>query len=478
MSEQPSDQVRTIPAEDVPTLPSDSSANIEGLLTLKNTAETLVGSIIKASEKAASRSNEIEANFVAVQSARTSADSELSLLRKAVSTVQKQAESAKTLTSEIGSLLKEMQSAKKQADGARATITEIENLFKTMQAVYDQSLETRTQVSAAHEGIKSIGTSTTEVATRIEGIRIEAEQTQQLIAQKSVEIEEGRKHLETVRGELDAGVAEAQQSAAATEAQHQAARTGLESINDINTSAQASLTSIEGVASSVAATRKQCDEHMSATKKLADIATETEIKIDAYESTLAAFAAAGAERLKTIESLLPGATSAGLASAFQQRREHFKWPQRNWQGLFVLCVLGLLGLAGLEFNFVSDAEALSFDRLGLSLLHRLPFALPLIWLAFYASHNAALAQRLEEDYSFKETVSRSFEGFRREMAELQSTVKPDSPMANLCTLTLNIITRRPGLIYEKHALTKTPIDVLTGAAKAASDLRIKPGDLV
>jgi len=144
--------------------------------------------------------------------------------------------------------------------------------------------------------------------------------------------------------------------------------------------------------------------------------------------------------------------------------------------VFVVSVLALLVRAGLEFSlFTAEKVAMTWDRLGLSLAHRLPFALPLIWLAFHSSHNAALAQRVEEDYAFKETVSRSFEGYRREMAELEGKAQAHSPLARLCSGVLGVVTAPPGRIDENHALNRTPFDgvasaaepVVVGAVKAA-----------
>jgi hypothetical protein len=122
---------------------------------------------------------------------------------------------------------------------------------------------------------------------------------------------------------------------------------------------------------------------------------------------------------------------------------------------------------------VTKDLALGWDKLAESLMHRLPLALPLIWLAFHSSHKAALAQRVEEDYAFKEAVSRSFEGYRREMAELEGKVTPDSPLGQLCTNTLATIARRPGLIYEKHPLNKTPLSALAESVEPVANAASK-----
>ena len=200
----------------------------------------------------------------------------------------------------------------------------------------------------------------------------------------------------------------------------------------------------------------------------------TEENVKGYEARLAELEIQAAERLKTIIGLLPGATSAGLAAAFNQRRAYFKWPLRVWQGTFVVCVLALLFIAWMEFGVYAKADVLlSWDKLGLSLMHRLPFALPLIWLAFHASHKAALAQRLEEDYAFKETVSASFEGYRREMADVDTKVTPDSAVSRLCSQVLTVMTDPPGRIYEKHRLNTTPLTALADSAKVLADVASK-----
>jgi len=239
----------------------------------------------------------------------------------------------------------------------------------------------------------------------------------------------------------------------------------------------------EASAEAIRVLLEQCATHAATTKGLADAAKVTEERVAAYEAQLAGLQKTAEDRLKTIESLLPGAASAGLASAFNKRREHFKTPQRVWQGVFIASLATLFVIAGfhygetgIEFGFLPKGDLkLTLEQLGLSLLYRLPFVLPLIWLAFHSSHQAALAQRLEEDYGFKETVSRSFEGYRREMAEIGGSVQPNSPLVSFCSAVLRVVTNPPDRIYERHALNKTPLNAIaesaTPIAEAASKVR-------
>lgn len=437
MSEQTNDQSLTVPAERTPAPLPDPELHLDAITALKTESEAVVAAIKNHAKIAAAGNQEIEKAITFAQQARADIEGQLAVVREAVTVLQQ------------------------QVDGGKTTITDINNLLNTIQTTNAQAMETKTQAAAALESIRSFVSTATEAASRLEAIKTQADAAQGVIAAKSEHIEAGREHVDKVRNALDTALLEAQQSATRAEAQHQAGRATAENLTGLYTAAQAVKANTDSNAESVAALRKQCEDHIAATAKLAEIALSTEAKVKAYEARLAELEIAAAERLKTIESLLPGATSAGLASAFNERRAYFKWPQRIWQGTFISSVLALLALAAVEFGVFAQADALlSFDKVGLSLLHRLPFALPLIWLAFHAAHKAALAQRLEEDYSFKETVSRSFEGYRREMGELEGKLKPGSPLAALCTSTLAVITRRPGLIYEKHALTKTPMDAV------------------
>ncbi|MBL8801841.1 MAG: hypothetical protein JNN27_07595 [Planctomycetes bacterium] len=354
-----------------------------------------------------------------------------------------------------------VEAAKQAAESSRATATELKELLASVQAISSQSADTVKQASASHESLRVLVNAATENAGRIEAVKTQIEQSAQVAAARSEHIEEGRLYVDKKRAEIDRIHTAAQQSASSAEAQHLAARTTSDNLSALHVEARKAKADMDSNAEAVARALESCNAHAVTTKALSDRAESTDKRIAEYEKRLEVLEAVAQQRLKTIEALLPGAASAGLASAFKQRRDHFKWPHRAWQSLFVVSVLALLGIAWLEFRLFSELDsALTWDRLGLSLLHRLPFALPIIWLAIHSAQKAALAQRVEEDYAFKETVSRSFEGYRREMAELEGKAAPNSALTQLCASVLGIITNPPGRIYEKHPLNDTPLSAL------------------
>lgn len=415
--------------------------HVGGIRANLEKSDSLVAEIQGRTSAIIASASEVERVRQAAEEAKSNIDAQLAAVQTVVSTLNQQVEAAKT------------------------TIAELTALSSSLQAASKQSADTAAQANASLETLRTLSNAATDSASRIEALKTQVEQSAQVAQQRSEHIEDGRKYVDVKRGEIDVILNTAQQSANAAEAQHQASRASSENLTSLLVAAQKVKAGIDTSSEAVAALLTEATRNATTTKSLADKAETTERRVTEYETRLAGLEATAAERLKTIDSLLPGAASAGLASAFNQRRAHFKWPQRLWQGVFVVSLLALLAIAGLEFSLFSKMEgSLTWERLGLSLLHRLPFALPLIWLAIHAGHKAALSQRVEEDYAFKETVSRSFEGFRREMAELEGKAAPNSALTRLCAGVLGIITNPPGRIYEKHPLNHTPLTALADSA--------------
>lgn len=212
-------------------------------------------------------------------------------------------------------------------------------------------------------------------------------------------------------------------------------------------------------------------------KGLSDKAQSVEKRIADYEARLAELEKQSKEQLKTIIGLLPGATSAGLAAAFDERRQSFLSPTKKWQWLFVGSVMLLVVLAGTGLlHLYEDGRVLGYDELLRLWLGRAPVAAALVWLAIHASRESALAKRLEEDYGYKAAVAASFQGFQKQMAEIEERAGSDSPLTRLCADTLATIGTPPGRIYERHRLTVTPTDEIKDVVKALTDKTPFGGD--
>jgi hypothetical protein len=125
--------------------------------------------------------------------------------------------------------------------------------------------------------------------------------------------------------------------------------------------------------------------------------------------------------------------------------------------VFVVCVVVIVAVAGWGLIETYNRDTMpSLEDLGRLWLSRLPVVAALVWLAVHASRESALAKRLEEDYGYKVAISKCFEGFRKQMADVGEAQKEGSPLATLCKDTLATISNPPGRIYAQHKLTTSP----------------------
>ncbi|MGG4603682.1 hypothetical protein ACLPHM_02690 [Paenalcaligenes sp. Me131] len=129
----------------------------------------------------------------------------------------------------------------------------------------------------------------------------------------------------------------------------------------------------------------------------------------------------------TIEALLPGATSAGLASAYKTLKETFNEPIRKYTRAFYYS-LGFVLLTGLAL--VTDSASAwppsiefiqprSWEEMLRSLLTRAPFILPAIWLAIFSATRRSQYERLQQEYAHKEALSSSYESYKQQLRGLQ-----------------------------------------------------------
>lgn len=182
--------------------------------------------------------------------------------------------------------------------------------------------------------------------------------------------------------------------------------------------------------------------------------------------------------IKKAESLLPGFTSAGLASAFCTQRNRFAAPQRRWLWTFIVCMI-LLAIVSLPSFLAAIFPSIRIAMTGATgipswseTLHgfvmRLPILVPLVWLAIYAGRNYMLSLRLEEDYAYKEAISTAFEGYKREMKDIAAgDATNPTPITKLCVNILTALADRPGRIYDHNnkdiTLANEAADILARA---------------
>jgi hypothetical protein len=117
-----------------------------------------------------------------------------------------------------------------------------------------------------------------------------------------------------------------------------------------------------------------------------------------------------------IEGLLPGATATGLAKAYQDQRESYNKPYWMWATVFVLTMGGAIW-----FAIANLKDAISIEDAFIKVISRLPFFIPAFWLAIFASKQQSQNKRLQQEYAYKEALTKSYEADKQEIEKLPET---------------------------------------------------------
>ncbi len=116
-------------------------------------------------------------------------------------------------------------------------------------------------------------------------------------------------------------------------------------------------------------------------------------------------------------------TSKGLAGAFQDKAEKLNLSIRYWVGGLIAALIAGAGVGYLRLNaletYLSNPDS-SGVKLAIQLiLSFLSVGAPL-WFAWLSTKQIGQRFRLAEDYEFKASVSKAYEGYRREAVQLDS----------------------------------------------------------
>ncbi len=307
------------------------------------------------------------------------------------------------------------------------------------------------------ESAKQIASTASEIIGRIEAIRDDAVKAQATIAERNAWIEKGREHVAQFLQDIEVSVDGTKRSAAAAESILQATKATSEGATGLHAAVQATKERVESDAGAASAARAAIEGHAAVTKRISQIAADAEARVSKYEAALNHLQDVNKQQAARIDEILAGATDGSLGGAYRKRGESFKLPEKRWQQVFVASLIGLLLLAAWQaYSLGNLAKAPEWDELARMMLFKLPFLIPLVWLAIHSARQASFAKRMEEEYAFKATTSFSFEGYRRQMAEVGKDLDPTTPLAQLCNNTLRTIAAHPGKVYDKQRMDPTP----------------------
>lgn len=157
--------------------------------------------------------------------------------------------------------------------------------------------------------------------------------------------------------------------------------------------------------------------------------------------------------IEKIEGLLPGATSIGLAKAYQDQGRKYRIPYWLWSTIFILMTSGMI-----VFAIYSLHDSTSIADAFIKIISRIPFFVPAIWLAVFSSKQQSQSRRLQEEYAYKETLAKSYEGYKREIEKLPASTEKNKMLEKLLGTIVNMAEYNPSQTLQmRHHNDRPPI---------------------
>ena len=356
--------------------------------------------------------------------------------------------SAEDLAGRIGS-------ASAILDDLNRRLTEVDPLLKAAESAATRFDELRTAAAADAQTIASHTATATTGLGVIEDLRARAQR----------EFEEATK----AKTEPVQALESAKAQGAAAQLEKESANVNSSFVQTVRGQVEAAAGAIDISRSKIADYETACLKSSETAKGIADIAAAAEARVTKYESELDQLSKEAAERhdalLLKIQALLPGATSAGLAAAFSERDQQLVASQRRWAFIFAgaLAILGLV--AGVVTGLIAWSQVAAgpgpdarWQEQAIHLFRRLLFVGPALWFAIFANRRYNALERLEEDYAHKVAMSKSFEGYKR---ELQGIGDAEKVLSKHAESLIEVLRRPPGQLYDNARTSDTPLE--TGA---------------
>ncbi|WP_354677017.1 hypothetical protein [Cupriavidus plantarum] len=165
-----------------------------------------------------------------------------------------------------------------------------------------------------------------------------------------------------------------------------------------------------------------------------------------------------------VESLLPGATSAGLASAYRSLKESFDNPIANYTKYFYLS-LGLIALGAVVFSIenisvwppaITFAKIKDWDEILRGLVGKAGFVIPVVWLALFSATRRSQYERLQQEYAHKEAFASSYESYKKQLQDLNGN--SDDLQRELISKAVEAISHNASITLDgKHHEEKPPL---------------------
>lgn len=179
---------------------------------------------------------------------------------------------------------------------------------------------------------------------------------------------------------------------------------------------------------------------------------------------------------KKIKSLLPGAMTAGLSFAYKDKRESEEKQKKISTCVFILSIIALflISIIPVYINYqLYIEEGKKLDEIIANMpnmfLFVLPLYFPLLWLAWLSNKSINLSKRLIEEYSYKEVLSKTYEGLNDKIQNLEDAKNSSDLKTKLLFNIVMMSAENPGKLITDYNKTDNPLmEILDKSSSLAS----------
>lgn len=148
------------------------------------------------------------------------------------------------------------------------------------------------------------------------------------------------------------------------------------------------------------------------------------------------------------EEAYRASTTQGLASAFSERAKELTILTYVWLAVLICCLLGAMHIGGMRISYIQELISKKADIqiiFASSMLSVFVLAAP-IWLAWLSTKQISQRFRLTEDYAFKASFAKAYEGYRTEAVNLDPLLAK-----RLFEAAINRIDESPVRLIDQHS---------------------------
>lgn len=175
-------------------------------------------------------------------------------------------------------------------------------------------------------------------------------------------------------------------------------------------------------------------------------------EIDNFEDKHQALLEEHKKKYKVIEeqinSLLHGATNVGLAKSYSYNRDKFEKQTKFWNKFFIgiMAIIFCFGLYLVLKDVKIDTQ---------HIFKYSPLYVSVIWLALFASKRRNESMRLEQEYTHKETLAKSYMSYKEQIETLAKDEKNEL-LQKLLESTTATISQNPNHVLDKNNTDNHP----------------------